>query len=108
MKRINLNINPKLNVDIVVTNGSRFTRALIEGEYATFYFEPATSEDERKIKYFAVHNADDKGVYSKCWHAHCNGFNMDLCVSRIYNPTTQNVRYHYSLNTYRPFGRTSK
>lgn len=108
MKTFFVNINPHLGVYINVKNGKKFSEAMIEGSYRTFEFEPYSEDYAKQIRSFAVKNADDKGVYSKCWHAHCNGYNMDLCVASIFNPTTHEKTIHYTLNTYRPYGRTSK
>ena len=82
MQTITLNIHHKLEqVSIIVKNGRRFKSALIEGRYECFSFVPATEEDARRIKRFAITYADDKDSCYGNWYAHCNMFAMDIVVA---------------------------
>lgn len=109
MKTITLNIHHRLEqVSIIVTNGKHFTDALIEGRYECFAFYPATAEDARRIKRFAITYADDKSSCYGSWYAHCNMFAMDLVVSH-HKATSASLEHDtYTLNTYRAFGRSEK
>ena len=100
MKTFKINISSKLeNVEITVKNGAHFSKALIQGEYSNFEFK--TNElDAERIKKFAIKYADDKSSNMGCWYAHCNGFAMDLIVL--------NSGKNFQLNTYRPYGKSSK
>ena len=100
MKNVTINIHPELkNVTFAVKNGKAFTDTLVSGEYKTFIIF-AEGEDLERIKRFAVKHGDDKSSCHGNWYAHCNGYAMDLCVTQAGN--------HITLNTYRPYGRTSK
>lgn len=99
MKTFTININPKLEaVTFTVKNGRKFTEALLSGKYLTFNIEVAP-EDLSRVKKFAVKYGNDKQSNRGHWYAHCNGYAMDLIVH--YNGKV-------SINTYRPYGQTTK
>jgi len=109
MKTFIINIHPKLeNVSIIVRNGRKFAEFLIGGHYGNFDFEPATEQDAKRIKQFAVHFGDDKSSCHGNWYAHCNGYAMDLVVAKHKKTAHYDEHFCYSLNTYRPYGRSSK
>lgn len=99
MKTFTINIHPKLeNVTITVKNGRKFTDAVINGTYERFSIQ-VSEEDLKRIKQFCVKYGNDNKSNKGQWHAHCNGYAMDLTV--FYTG-------HVSINTYRPYGKTSK
>lgn len=96
MKTFTININPSLtNVVITVKNGRAFSEAAIQGIYSNFKVL-VNDEDLKRIKKYAVKNANDKSSNRGHWYAHCNGFSMDLMVDYAGN---------VQINTYRSYGR---
>ena len=80
MKKFTININSKLkNVEITVKNGRKFTDSIIRGEYEIFEIK-VSDYDLKRIKKYAVRNANDKSSNGSNWYAHCNGYSMDLSV----------------------------
>lgn len=98
MKSFVIDIHPYLkDVEIVVKNGKLFSDCLMKGSYKEFSF--TTNEcDAKRIKQFAVKFGNDKSSNRGRWYAHCNGYAMDLMVL--------NKGSYFSINTYRPYGRS--
>jgi hypothetical protein len=99
MKSFTIDIHPKLQaVTFSVKNGRKFSDHLIKGEYGNFEIK-IYENDLKRVKQFAVKNADDKNSNRGNWYAHCNGFAMDLIID---------YKGYATINTYRPYGRYSK
>lgn len=97
MKTIKLDIHPKLkNVEITVRNGREFLENLTKGTYKMVSFT-TNENDLRRIKQFAVRYGNDRHSNRGQWIAHCNGYAMDLCVTR--------AGEKLFINTYRPYGK---
>lgn len=100
MKEYNIDIHEHLKgVKIKVKNGALFERCIISGTYKSFEIQ-LSEKDAERVKKFAVKYADDKSSNKGNWYAHCNGYAMDLMVL--------NKGSFFSINTYRPYGRSSK
>jgi len=99
MKTFKININSKLqNIEVTVQNGRKFTDACILGEYESFDVL-VDNHDLKKIKKWAVKNANDKSSNFGKWYAHCIGYSMGLFV---------NHQGDIRINTYRGFGKETK
>ena len=93
MKTLKINIAKGLEkINIVVKNGAEFKRCLKTGNWRNFNFTVQNEEDSKKIKQFAIKNANDKNSNKGNWYACCNGFSMNLSVNDSGN--------NFSLNTY--------
>jgi hypothetical protein len=99
MKTFKININSKLqNIKVTVDNGRKFTDACIRGEYINFNVQ-VDEQDLKRIKKWAVKNANDKSSNYSKWYAHCNGYSMGLFV---------NYQGDVRVNTYRGYGKETK
>jgi hypothetical protein len=99
MKTYTLDIHPELkNVTFTVKDGKKFEELLRLGKYNRVFIN-VSEKDMKRVKQFAVRKGNDKSSCHGNWYAHCNGYAMDLCIT--------GAGKYISINTYRPYNRSS-
>ena len=103
MKKSTFDIYPAEGVIITVRgNRSAYLRDLQEGKFAYHHFEVVSITQADSIA--LCRRANDRGVYGGSWHAHCNGYNMDIVYSCVRPGYTKSV----CVNTWANYRRYTK
>ena len=81
MKTFQLTICNKLkDVTVTVKNYRKFEKAMMLKEYHNFNIVIA-EPDIKRVKQYAVKNADDRSSNKGHWYVHCNGYSMGLFIN---------------------------
>ena len=106
MRKSTFDIYPAEGVTITVRgNKSAYLRDLQEGNYACHHFEVVNISSRDAIA--LCRRANDRGVYAGSWHAHCNGYNMDIVYSCVRPGYTCGVK-RVCVNTWANYRRYTK